>query len=183
METGVAETGGGQRMLGAYFAQLATRPAWRWSGKVVEANGQTIESEGPMCSVGECCEIVDTGGGRHRAEVIGFRGRHVLAMPLAATQGVRYGDAVMAMGVCPAIAVGAGMQGRILNAVGGPLDGMPAPRVEEMWPLDGAVPRPMERVPIREPLSTGLRVLDGMLTVGRGQRVGIFGGSGVGKAR
>ena len=168
--------------LGAYFSQLAARPAWRWTGRVVEANGQTVESEGPMCSVGECCEIVDTEGRRHRAEVIGFRGRHVLAMPLAATQGVRYGDAVMAMGVAPAIAVGSQMLGRILNAVGGPLDGGPAPRVDEMWPLDGAVPKPMERVPIREPLSTGLRVLDGMLTVGRGQRVGIFGGSGVGKS-
>jgi flagellum-specific ATP synthase len=177
---GVIPADGGK--LGAYFAQLAARPAWRWTGRVVEANGQTVESEGPMCSVGECCEIVDAGGSRHRAEVIGFRGRHVLAMPLAATQGVRYGDAVLAMGVAPAIAVGSQMQGRILNALGGPLDGMPAPQVSRMWPLDGAVPRPMERVPIREPLSTGLRVLDGMLTVGRGQRVGIFGGSGVGKS-
>ena len=117
--------------LGAYFSQLATRPAWRWTGRVVEANGQTVESEGPMCSVGECCEIVDTEGRRHRAEVIGFRGRHVLAMPLAATQGVRYGDAVMALGVAPAIAVGSQMLGRILSAVGAPLDGGPAPRVDD----------------------------------------------------
>jgi flagellum-specific ATP synthase len=168
--------------LGAYFAQLATRPAWRWSGRVVEANGQTIESEGPMCSVGECCEIIDREGTRHRAEVIGFRGRHVLAMPLAETRGVRYGDAVMALGAAPEIAVGPAMQGRILNAIGLPIDGDAAPRVARMWPLDGNVPRPMERVPIKTPLSTGLRVLDGMLTVGRGQRVGIFGGSGVGKS-
>ena len=168
--------------LGAYFAQLATRPAWRWSGRVVEANGQTIESEGPMCSVGECCEIVDQEGTRHRAEVIGFRGRHVLAMPLAETRGVRYGDAVLALGGVPEIGVGPAMQGRILNAIGLPIDGDPAPRVARMWPLDGNVPRPMERVPIKSPLSTGLRVIDGMLTVGRGQRVGIFGGSGVGKS-
>jgi flagellum-specific ATP synthase len=168
--------------LSAYFAQLAARPAWRWSGRVVEANGQTIESEGPMCSVGECCEIIDTEGNRHRAEVIGFRGRHVLAMPLAETRGVRYGDAVLALGVPPEIAVGPAMQGRILNAIGQPIDGQPAPRVAQRWRLDGNVPRPMERVPIKQPLSTGLRVLDGMLTVGRGQRVGIFGGSGVGKS-
>jgi len=168
--------------LASYFTRLAARSAWRWSGRVVEANGQTIEAEGPLCSVGECCEILDGDGRRHRAEVIGFRGRHVLAMPLEATQGIRYGDTLRAMGVTPGIAVGEEMEGRILNALGAPLDGLPPPRVAGMWPLDGAVPHPMEREPIKEPLQTGLRVLDGMLTVGRGQRVGIFGGSGVGKS-
>jgi flagellum-specific ATP synthase len=172
----------GHASLAPYLLQLAAKPAWRWSGRVVEANGQTIEAEGPLCSVGECCEIVDGDGLRHRAEVIGFRGRHVLAMPLEATQGIRYGDALLAMGVTPQIAVGEQMEGRVLNALGGPLDELPAPRVAEMWPLDGVVPHPMEREPIKEPLQTGLRVLDGMLTVGRGQRVGIFGGSGVGKS-
>lgn len=165
-----------------YFRQLSQRPAWRWSGRVVEANGQTLESEGPLCSVGECCEIVGSDGARHRAEVIGFRGRHVLAMPLKETQGIRYGDAVLAMGVTPAISVGAEMTGRIVDALGGPLDGLPLPRPEMTWPLDGSAPHPMEREQIREPLQTGIRVLDGMLTVGRGQRVGIFGGSGVGKS-
>jgi flagellum-specific ATP synthase len=168
--------------LAPYLTQLAERPAWRWSGRVVEANGQTVEAEGPLCSVGECCEIVDGDGERHPAEVIGFRGRHVLAMPLKATQGIRYGDAVLAMGVTPGIAVGTEMEGRIVDALGAPLDGQPAPRVAQMWPLDGTVPHPMERKAIKEPLQTGLRVLDGMLTVGRGQRVGIFGGSGVGKS-
>jgi flagellum-specific ATP synthase len=171
-----------EERLASYFTRLADRSAWRWSGRVVEANGQTIEAEGPLCSVGECCEILDGEGRRHRAEVIGFRGRHVLAMPLEATQGIRYGDTLRAMGVTPGIAVGEELKGRILNALGAPLDGLPAPRVAQMWPLDGAVPHPMEREPIREPLQTGLRVLDGMLTVGRGQRVGIFGGSGVGKS-
>jgi len=165
-----------------YMVQLAVRPAWRWSGRVVEANGQTVEAEGPLCSVGECCEIVDGEGQRHRAEVIGFRGRRVLAMPVKATRGIRYGDAVLAMGATPAIAVGTEMEGRIVDALGSPLDKLPAPRVAEMWPLDGTVPHPMEREAIKEPLQTGLRVLDGMLTVGRGQRLGIFGGSGVGKS-
>ena len=168
--------------LAPYLAHLAQRSTWRWTGRVVEANGQTVESEGPLCSVGECCEIVDGDGQRHRADVIGFRGRHVLAMPLKATQGIRYGDAVQAMGVMPGIAVGTEMEGRIVDALGSPLDGLPMPRPTEMWPLDGTVPRPMERESIRDPLQTGLRVLDGMLTVGRGQRVGIFGGSGVGKS-
>lgn len=171
-----------EEKLTRYFARLVARPAWRWSGRVVEANGQTVESEGPLCSVGECCEILDSEDRWHRAEVIGFRGRHVLAMPLGATQGIRYGNTVMAMGMTPGIGVGQEMEGRILNALGAPLDGLPAPRAAEVWPLDGAVPHPMEREPIKEPLQTGLRVLDGMLTVGRGQRVGIFGGSGVGKS-
>ena len=168
--------------LAPYFEQLASRPAWRWSGRVVEANGQTVEAEGPLCSVGECCEIVGEAGERHRAEVIGFRGRHVLAMPLRETRGIRYGDAVLAMGVTPGIGVGEAMAGRIVDALGIPLDGLPAPRMTRMWPLDGSVPHPMEREQIREPLQTGIRVLDGMLTVGRGQRVGVFGGSGVGKS-
>ena len=74
------------------------------------------------------------------------------------------------------------MTGRVLDALGRPLDGLAPLRIGGAWPLDGAVPQAMEREPIREPLSTGVRVLDGVLTVGRGQRVGIFGGSGVGKS-
>jgi flagellum-specific ATP synthase len=176
------ETVTAESSLAPYMAQLTNRPAWRWSGRVVEANGQTVEAEGPVCSVGECCEIVDSEGLRHVAEVIGFRGRRLLAMPLKETQGIRYGDAVLAMGVRPRIAVCKEMEGRILDALGAPLDGLPAPRVGQMWSLDGTVPDPMQREPIREPLQTGLRVLDALLTVGRGQRVGIFGGSGVGKS-
>ena len=147
-----------------------------------KANGQTIESEGPPCSVGECCEIVDAEGARHEAEVIGFRGTHVVAMPLEATQGIRYGDALAALGVAPQMALSEHMTGRVLDALGRPLDGLAPLRIGGTWPLDGVAPKAMEREPIREPLSTGVRVLDGMLTVGRGQRVGIFGGSGVGKS-
>jgi flagellum-specific ATP synthase len=168
--------------LDPYFARLAVRPAWRWSGGVIEANALTVESAGPLCSVGECCEVLGQDGRCMRAEVIGFRGRHVLTMPLETTQGVQYGDAVHALGIKPSIAVGEELQGRILNAVGEPLDDLPQPRTRMIWPVDGSVPRPMERVPINLALQTGLRVLDGMLTVGRGQRVGIFGGSGVGKS-
>lgn len=172
----------GSAGLEPYFATLQTRPTWKWVGRVVKASGQTVESEGPLCSVGESCELVDQGGRRHAAEVIGFRGKNVVSMPLNATQGIQYGDGVQALGSMPSLAVGEQMQGRILNALGEPLDGLPPPRVRAMWPLDGEAPTPMEREPIREPLQTGLRVIDGMLTVGRGQRVGIFGGSGVGKS-
>jgi flagellum-specific ATP synthase len=179
---GRVQEGLGSAGLEPYFALLETRPAWRWIGRVVRASGQTVESEGPLCSVGESCVVEDQAGMRHAAEVIGFRGANVVSMPLDATQGIQYGDGVQALGGMPSIAVGEQMQGRILNALGEPLDGRPAPRVRAMWPLDGAAPSPMEREPIREPLQTGVRAIDGLLTVGRGQRVGIFGGSGVGKS-
>jgi len=179
---GQVREGLGSAGLQPYFATLETRPAWKWVGRVIRASGQTVESEGPLCSVGESCELIAEGGKRHAAEVIGFRGTNVVSMPLNATQGIQYGDGVQALGSMPSLAVGEQMQGRILNALGEPLDGLPPPRVRAMWPLDGAAPMPMEREPIREPLQTGLCVIDGMLTVGRGQRVGIFGGSGVGKS-
>jgi flagellum-specific ATP synthase len=172
----------GSAGLQGYFAMLESRPPWRWTGRVVEANGQSVESEGPLCSVGESCEISDGLGRRLPGEVIGFHGAHVVSMPLEATQGIRYGDRVQALGSAPALAVGEAMVGRVLDALGKPLDGLPSPRVRSLWPLDGAAPMPMQREPIREPLATGVRVIDGLLTVGRGQRVGIFGGSGVGKS-
>lgn len=179
---GQVREGLGSAGLEPYFAALETRPAWRWVGRVVQATGQTVESEGPLCSVGESCEVMDGAGVRHLGEVIGFRGANVVSMPLDATTGIKFGDGVQGLGATPSMAVGEQMQGRILNAVGAPLDGGATPRVRVMWPLDGAAPMPMSREPIREALGTGVRVIDGLLTVGRGQRVGIFGGSGVGKS-
>ena len=92
------------------------------------------------------------------------------------------GDAVAALGVRPEIEVGPSLMGRVFNAMGEPIDGGPPITPVQALPLDGAVRSPLDRVAIRTPLGTGIRVLDGMLTVGRGQRVGIFGGSGVGKS-
>jgi flagellum-specific ATP synthase len=149
---------------------------------VLESVGQTIESSGPLASVGECCEIYDQSGRGHLAEVIGFRGSNVLSMPVESTEGIRYGNTVEALGVSPKIEVGPALMGRVLNALGEPIDDGPMPAVSLALPLDGVVRRPMDRVPIKTPLGTGIRVLDALLTVGRGQRVGIFGGSGVGKS-
>lgn len=170
------------QLLRAYFQRLEKRPAWRWHGRVLEATGQTIESEGPFCSVGECCEIVDRDGGRHPGEVIGFRGPHVLSMTVDSAEGIRFGDKVAALGESPRIDVGDDLLGRVLDAQGRPLDNGPRVRVKETRPLESAIPQPMDRVPIQTRLGTGLRAIDGLLTVGRGQRVGIFGGSGVGKS-
>jgi len=169
-------------LLETYFARLRQRSALRWRGRVVEATGQTIESEGPPCSVGECCEIRDAAGRAHPAEVIGIRGTGVLSMTLGAADGVRYGDCVAALGTMPRIEVGEGLIGRVLNAMGQAIDGGRQPRLHATIPLDRPAPAPLEREPIREALGTGIRAIDGALSVGRGQRVGIFGGSGVGKS-
>jgi flagellum-specific ATP synthase len=168
--------------LARYFTRLAHGQPWRWRGKVLESVGQTVESAGPLASVGESCEIYDQYGQAHLAEVIGFRGAHVLSMPVDSTEGVRYGDPVMALGIGQEIHVGPGLMGRVLDALGQPIDGGRPPVVTTSLPLDGAVRPALDRVPIREPLGTGIRAIDALLSVGRGQRVGIFGGSGVGKS-
>ena len=169
-------------LLERYFARLQRGQPWRWRGQVLESVGQTIESAGPPVSVGECCEIQDQAGRAHAAEVIGFRGSNVLSMPVEAADGVRFGDPVWSQGVMPRIEVGPALMGRVLNSQGIPIDGGRMPSIAKTMPLDGAVRSPFDRVPIQEPLGTGIRAIDALLTVGRGQRVGIFGGSGVGKS-
>jgi flagellum-specific ATP synthase len=169
-------------LLSRYFSRLERTQPWRWCGEVVESVGQTVESAGPLASVGECCEIQDRFGCAHPAEVIGFRGSNVLSMPVETTAGIRFGDQVKALGVGAQIEVGQALMGRVLNAQGAPIDRGAPPAVTRALPLDGAVRAPLDRVPIRTPLGTGIRAIDALLTVGRGQRVGIFGGSGVGKS-
>jgi flagellum-specific ATP synthase len=168
--------------LSRYASRLTRGQPWRWCGHVVESVGQTIESAGPMASVGECCVISDRSGQQHQAEVIGFRGANVLCMPVESTDGIRYGDSVAASGAYPEIEVGDALMGRVLNSTGIPIDRGLLPRGLCPVALDSAVRSPLDRIPIRIPLGTGIRVIDALLTVGRGQRVGIFGGSGVGKS-
>ena len=161
---------------------LRRQYAWRWAGNVLDAAGQSMECAGPLCSIGDCCEIVDATGRRYAGEVIGFRGQRVLAMPLEGIEGIRYGDSVVGLGRAPEFPAGEGLIGRVLDAVGNPLDDAGPLHSYSREPIHRAPPAAMDRVPIRQPLSTGVRALDAMLTVGIGQRIGIFGGSGVGKS-
>jgi flagellum-specific ATP synthase len=165
-----------------YMSRLTEVQPWRWRGEVIQSLGNTIESAGPVISVGECCEIEDSHGLARLAEVIGFRGAHVISMPLGRTDGVRYGDTVSALGHRPYIDVGPDLTGHILNGLGVAINGRKVHGQTTRCPLERAPRSPLERVPIRTPLGTGVRALDGLLTVGRGQRVGVFGGSGVGKS-
>jgi len=169
-------------ILGQYFDRLSGRRPWRWRGQVIRFLGNTIESEGPVVSVGECCEIEDMHGVRHLAEVIGFRGANVLSMPVEKADGIRFGDAVYASGMRPQVAVGDGLTGRVLDGEGVPLRGGMVHGKTVRCALENAPHNPLERMPICTPLGTGVRTIDALLTVGSGQRVGIFGGSGVGKS-
>src|SRR5882757_8997035 len=169
-------------LLRAYFRRLAEFSTLRWTGRVTKAVGHLVESDGPFCSVGEGCAILTEDGQKFSGEIVGFRGSTVLSMPLERTSGIRYGDRIVTRGTQPSLRVGPGMLGRVIDGSGKPIDGGPAYRATEYWPLNCEAPLPLERIPIRVPLGCGIRAIDGMLTCGRGQRIGIFGGSGVGKS-
>jgi flagellum-specific ATP synthase len=168
--------------LASYFQKLDHAGTVRWTGRVMKVTGNLIESEGPFSSVGEACEVQGADGRVYAGETVGFRGSTMLSMTLDRPQGIRFGDRVVACGAHPSIRVGAEMLGRVVDASGVPLDGRPDYRAERMVPVDGTAPLPLDRVPIRESLGSGVRVLDAFVPCGRGQRLGIFGGSGVGKS-
>ncbi len=168
--------------LASYFDKLRTASTLRWTGRVLQVTGNLIESEGPFCSVGEACEVQALDGRVYPGEIVGFHGSTMLSMTLERPQGIRFGDRVVARGMHPSIRVGAEMLGRVVAATGAPLDGQPEYRAERTVAVDGSAPSPLDRVPIRTPLATGVRVLDAFVPCGRGQRLGIFGGSGVGKS-
>jgi flagellum-specific ATP synthase len=169
-------------LLAPFFRQLDSCSGLRWQGRVTQLIGQLVESEGPFCSVGERCEIVDASGTVFAGEIVGFRGSTVLSMPLARPTGIRYGDRVITWGARPEVRVGDGLLGRVVDGMGEPIDALGPCDRRDSRVLDAAAPLPMERDSIREPLGCGIRAVDAFLTCGRGQRVGIFGGSGVGKS-
>ena len=156
----------------------------RCVGSVQQVVGLTMETAGLHCEVGELCTVHTVSNHRPlRAEVVGFRGDRALLMPLGEMQGVRPGSSVDATGAPFSVPVGDALLGRVVDALGHPIDRKgPVVSPERRRITTDATPDPLTRISISEPLTTGVRAIDGLLTVGRGQRVGIFAGSGVGKS-
>lgn len=158
----------------------ASSPFYR--GRVDVVSGVLVEAVGIPASMGELCRIERANGESIEAEVIGFRGDRTLLMPHGNVVGLAPGQAVFALGRSFGIEVSNGMLGRVLDGFGEPLDGRPPVPAGLHRDIRQAAPLPLARASINQPLSTGVRVIDGFNTLGRGQRLGIFAGAGVGKS-
>ena len=152
-------------------------------GKVTQVIGLTIVVQGIRSFVGEVCEILldDSGENSVLAEVVGFRGQQVLLMPLGDLKGVGAGCKVIPTGKILTIPVGEELLGRILDGLGRPMEG-PMPPLKDYYSVERTPPNPLKRKRITRIMPTGVRAIDGLLTCGEGQRIGIFAGSGVGKS-
>jgi type III secretion protein N (ATPase) len=154
----------------------------RVRGRVVELTGLVIKAAVPNVRIGEVC-LIRRGSEEVRAEVVGFQGETVMLMPLGELRGIGPDSEVIPTGRPLTIRVGRGLLGRVLSGLGEPIDGKPLP-TEGMrdWSVDRDCPDPFKRMRIARPLPLGVRCIDGLLTVGEGQRIGLFAGSGVGKS-
>ena len=153
-------------------------------GRVVDVVGLTIEATGPPMKVGDLCYIQPADrDGRIPVEVVGFRGDRILLMALGSMQGIGPGNLLVPTFRPEVANVGSALLGRVIDALGQPLDGRPIPKCEAQAPLMAPAPRPMERRRITEPIATGIRAIDACMTCGKGQRVGIMSGSGIGKSK
>ncbi|HBM96323.1 TPA: flagellar protein export ATPase FliI [bacterium UBP9_UBA11836] len=152
-------------------------------GRVSQVIGLTIESEGPAVKMGELCLIYEREGSKPiRAEVVGFKGSKVMLMPLGDLGGISPGCEVRATGKPLSVKVGPKLLGRVLDGLGNPIDGLGPLEYETEYSIYNEPPNPITRPRIKRALPMGVRVLDSTLTLGAGQRVGIFAGSGVGKS-
>ncbi len=170
-------------ILGKYIETAeSTRTLWQ-DGKVVEVIGLVVASTGPTTSVGELCEIYPHPDAEPvLAEVVGFRENKVLLMPLGELSGINPGSLVVATGDTLSIGVGEELIGRVIGGMGEPLDRKGPIITSHKRSVYGMPPGPLTRTRISEPLVTGVRALDCFVTCGKGQRMGIFAGSGVGKS-
>ena len=165
------------------YARLSERAYFRKLGKVVNVVGLTIESAGPDAKMGDLCRILpepDSGYPPIQAEVVGFKDRKTILMPYDNVEGIGLGCIVENTGYPLTVTVSDELLGKTLNGLGRPTDGTQITGVE--YPVDQNPPDPMDRAIIDQILSLGVRAVDGLITIGKGQRIGIFAGSGVGKS-
>lgn len=165
-----------------YQDKLNSRDYIEYIGKVSKVVGLTIEADGPQASIGDLCNIHVAKGETLKAEVVGFKDEKVLLMPLGEMKGIGPGSMVSANGDILKVAVGPELIGRVLDGLGRPMDGKGALNTKHYYRTDNKPPNPMTRKRICDPLPLGVRAIDGLLTIGKGQRMGIFAGSGVGKS-
>jgi flagellum-specific ATP synthase len=169
--------------LDKYKQALQNRDFVCYKGQVTKVVGLTIESVGPDTRVGELCRIINPRMGIEvLAEVVGFRDKNVLLMPLGEMTGIGPGNDVIATGTQLSVRVGNGLLGRVLDGLGNPIDDKGNIEVEGFYPLENTPPHPLKRPRIEQTLPLGVKCIDGLLTLGKGQRLGIFAGSGVGKS-
>ena len=165
-----------------YVAQLDRVMPTALSGSVARMDGTTIATAGFPAPVGAVAEVCRHGGTPFLAEVVGFRDDLTVLFPLSEPNGVRRGDRVRLVRTNRGLRVGPELLGRVIDAEGRTIDGFPRPALRDRAALDNRPPTPCERPRIDRPLCTGVRSIDGMLTCGKGQRMGIFAGSGLGKS-
>ncbi len=172
-----------ERLLSSYFDRLDDVQPLKLRGRVQEVTGLVVRATVPEASVGHVVRILPKHGPERLAEIVGFHGESAVLMPLGTVDGIG-NDAEVESTLAPfSVRVGLGLKGRVLDGLGRPIDGGP-PLTEgfEDWSIDRAAPHPLMRQRIEEPLPTGVRAIDGLLTFAKGQRIGLFAGSGVGKS-
>ena len=152
------------------------------SGTLVRLVGLTLETRGIMAPLGACCEVIGQRGHRIEAEVVGCNDKTLYLMPFTDPVGVGPGDTVRGMNNSGQVRLGDGLLGRVIDGRGQPLDGKPLPHLPDHMSLLGEPLNPMERGPINSILDVGVKAINGALTIGRGQRIGLVAGSGVGKS-
>ncbi len=165
-----------------YRKKLATVEPLCRLGQVEKVVGLTLEAEGPPTYVGEVCYLKTRSGHQVLGEVVGFRAGKALLLPLGDMEGIGPGCEVIALDRTLETPVGEGLLGRVLDGLGRPIDGRGKPKISGYYPLMADVRNPLDRSRIKKPLSLGVKAIDGLLTCGQGQRMGIFAGSGVGKS-
>jgi flagellum-specific ATP synthase len=169
--------------VGAALERLQRARATETRGRVVQFIGLVIESEGPLAAVGEVCLIQSARLEEPTlAEVVGFRGHHLMLMPLGEVHGIHPGSPVVATGVPLQVSVGEALRGRVINGLGQPIDGLGPILADHKVGLYHQPPHPLRRQRIDRVFQTGVKALDTFVPCGRGQRLGIFAGSGVGKS-